>query len=56
MHRLLAASGSIRAEHRVSAIEDKGPRRGALLYFDTELLDAARGERQASLRKAVQAW
>jgi acyl dehydratase len=50
LHRPLAASGSIRADHRVSAIEDKGPGRGALIYFDTELFDAASGERLASLR------
>jgi acyl dehydratase len=50
LHRPLAAQGSIRAEHRVSAIEDKGPGRGALLYFDTELFDATNGERLASLR------
>jgi acyl dehydratase len=34
----------------VSAVEDKGPGRGALLYFDTELFDATSGERLASLR------
>ena len=50
LHRPLAVSGSIRADHRVSAVEDKGPGRGALVYFDTELFDAASGERVASLR------
>jgi len=50
LYRPLAASGSIRADHRVSAIEDKGPGRGALVYFETELIDASRGERLASLR------
>jgi acyl dehydratase len=50
LHRPLVVSGSIRAEHRVSAIEDKGPGRGALVYFDTELFDAASGEWLASLR------
>jgi acyl dehydratase len=50
LHRPLPAQGSIRADHRVSAIEDKGPGRGALLYFDTELFDTATGERLASLR------
>jgi acyl dehydratase len=50
LYRPLPAQGSIRAEHHVSAIEDKGPGRGALLYFDTELFDAATGERLASLR------
>jgi acyl dehydratase len=50
LHRPLPAGGSVRAEHRVSAIDDKGPGRGALVYFDTELLDAVSGERLASLR------
>lgn len=50
LHRPLPISGSIRADHRVSAIKDKGPTRGALLYFDTELFDTASGERLASLR------
>ena len=49
LHRPLAVSGSIRAEHRVSAVDDKGTARGALLYFDTELFDATSGERIASL-------
>jgi acyl dehydratase len=49
LHRPLPVSGSIRAHHRISAVEDKGPTRGALLYFDTELLDAASGERLATL-------
>jgi acyl dehydratase len=50
LHRPLTVSGSVRAEHRVSAIDDKGPGRGALLYFDTDLFDAVSGERLASLR------
>jgi acyl dehydratase len=50
IHRPLPAQASIRADHRVSAIEDKGPARGALLYFDTELFDTTTCERLASLR------
>ena len=50
LHRPLPVCGSIRADHRVSAVEDKGPMRGALVYFDTELFDAASGGRLASLR------
>lgn len=50
LYRPLATSGSIRAEHRVSAVDDKGASRGALLYFDTGLFDVASGERVASLR------
>ena len=50
LYRPLPALGSTRADHRVSAVADKGPARGALLYFDTELFDTATGERLASLR------
>jgi acyl dehydratase len=49
LHRPLPVSGSIRADHRISAVEDKGPMRGALLYFGTELFDATSGERLATL-------
>jgi hypothetical protein len=50
LHRPLSTDGTIHATHRVSAVADKGPGRGALLYFDTELSDAAIGEPVASLR------
>jgi acyl dehydratase len=50
LRRPLPTQGSIRAEHRVNAVEDKGLTRGALLYFETELFDATNGERLASLR------
>lgn len=49
LHRPLPVGGSIRADHRINAVEDKGPMRGALLYFDTELFDAISGERLATL-------
>jgi acyl dehydratase len=49
LYRPLPAQGSIRAEHRVSAVVDKGLTRGALLFFETELFDARNGERLASL-------
>jgi acyl dehydratase len=49
LHRPLPVQGSIRADHRVSAVADKGPARGALLYFETELFDTTTGERLASL-------
>jgi acyl dehydratase len=49
LHRPLAVSGAIRAEHRISAVEDKGAGRGALVYFNTELSDATSGERLATL-------
>jgi acyl dehydratase len=50
LHRPLPVQGSVRADHRIHAIVDKGPGRGALLYFDTELYDSESGERLASLR------
>jgi acyl dehydratase len=50
LHRPLPLQGSVRADHSVHAIVDKGPGRGALLYFDTELYDSESGERLASLR------
>jgi acyl dehydratase len=50
LYRPLPVSGSIRADHRVSAVADKGQARGALLYFDTDLFDTTTGERLASLR------
>lgn len=49
LYRPVPVGASIRAEHRVSAVEDKGPTRGALLYFDTELFDATSGARLATL-------
>jgi acyl dehydratase len=49
LHRPLATKGEIQATYRVSAVADKGPGRGALLYFDTELRDATTGENVASL-------
>ena len=48
LHRPLPAQGSVRADHRIHAIVDKGPGRGALLYFDTELYDSGSGERLAT--------
>lgn len=50
LHRPLPVTASIRAEHRVSAVQDKGPTRGALLYFDTDLFDTTNDERLATLR------
>jgi hypothetical protein len=50
LHRPMPLQASIRAEHRIRAVEDKGPGRGALIYFDTEIANAESGERLASLR------
>jgi hypothetical protein len=49
LHRPLAVGGSIRAEHRITAVDEKGTGRGALVYFNTELSDATSSERLATL-------
>ena len=48
--RPLPLRASIRAEHRIHSVEDKGRGRGALIAFDTEVVDARNGARLASLR------
>jgi acyl dehydratase len=49
LHRPLPLDAQIRATHSLRAVVDKGPGRGALIYFDTELADARSGEPLASL-------
>jgi acyl dehydratase len=53
LHRPLPVEGTIRAEHKILAVEDKGSGRGALIHFATEIGDAQTGAPLASLR-AVQ--
>lgn len=50
LHRPLPLKAAIRATHRISAVTDKGVGRGALVYFDTEIVDADSGDALASLR------
>src|SRR3984885_7615564 len=50
LHRPLPLQGTIRAEHRILAIEDKGIGRGVLIHFATEIGDERTGEPLASLR------
>ncbi len=50
LHRPLPVHGAIRAQHRIDAVEDKGPGRGALIHFATEIADASTGAALASLR------
>lgn len=52
LHRPLPLGATIRAAHRVRAVVDKGPDRGAVLYFETEIEDAVTGTPLASLRAA----
>jgi acyl dehydratase len=49
LHCPLAVDGSIRAEHRITAVDDKGAGRGTLVYFNTEITDATSNERLATL-------
>jgi acyl dehydratase len=49
LHRPLPSHASIHAEHRIRYVEDKGPGRGALIGFDTEIIDAQTREHIASL-------
>lgn len=50
LHRPLPLNAAVRATHRIHAVVDKGVGRGALIYFGTELADAATGEPIATLR------
>jgi len=52
LHSSLPLGATVDATHRVSAVADKGPGRGAVLYFETEIRDAARGTPLATLRAA----
>lgn len=52
LHRSLPLGATIRASHRVRAVADKGAGRGAVLYFDTEIEDAATETPLASLTAA----
>ena len=49
LHRPLTAQGSVRATHRLAAVQDKGDGRGALMHVDNELHDTASGAHIASL-------
>lgn len=49
LHQPLPLAATVRATHRVRAVVDKGPGRGALIYFDTEIADAQSGAAIASL-------
>lgn len=50
LHRPLPLQTRVRASHRVTGVEDKGPGRGALVHFDTELHSVASGVHIASLQ------
>ena len=50
LHRPLPLAGTIHATHSLRSIVDKGVGHGALIYFDTELADAASGDALATLQ------
>lgn len=53
MHRPLPASGSVRGEYAIEAIDDKGPEKGAVLYQVKRLYDTASDELIATVRSVV---
>lgn len=50
LHQALPVQGRVRATHRIAAVDDKGPGRGAVMHVDKELHDAATGAPLASLQ------
>ena len=53
VHAPLPATGRIRGEYRVAALEDKGPGRGALLHQEKALHDAETGTHLATVRSTL---
>jgi acyl dehydratase len=50
LHAPLPVEGAVRATHRLAAVRDKGPGRGAILHVDKELHDVHGGALLASFR------
>jgi acyl dehydratase len=53
IHVPLPPTGNIRGIYKISAIEDKGPGRGALLHQDKELFNVETGEKHATVRSTL---
>jgi len=53
MHADLPATGALRGEYSVRAVEDKGEGKGALLHQDKELFDVADGRHIATVRSTL---
>jgi len=53
MHRPLPVEGEVIGRTRITGLVDKGPGRGALMYSQKELVDAATGERLATTRSTT---
>src|SRR5271165_2035102 len=52
LNRPLRAQAAVRGQHRVEAVDDKGPSRGAVVYTARDLVDADSGEPLAKLQSA----
>lgn len=50
LHQSLPVLARVRARHRLCAVEDKGPQRGAILHFEHRISDAVSGGLLATLR------
>lgn len=50
-HRPVPTAGHVIGRHRLRAVEDKGPGRGAVLHFETLLAEAATGAPLADIRQ-----
>lgn len=53
LHKPLPPTGRMRGEYRVSAVEDKGAGRGALLHQEKSLHDTRNGEKVATVRSTL---
>jgi hypothetical protein len=53
VHRPLAPQGEIDASYRIAAVVDKGEGKGALLYFEKQLRDAASSELLCTVRSTL---
>lgn len=53
IHSPLPATGTVRGEYRVGAVEDKGDGRGCLLHQDKTLHDVATGVHLATVRSSL---
>jgi acyl dehydratase len=50
-HGVMPVQGRVDAAHRIVAVEDKGPGRGAIIHFEIALHDAATGAPLATIRQ-----
>jgi acyl dehydratase len=53
LHRPLPSSGTVRGTSRITSLVDKGAGRGALVYVEREIVDAASNELLATVKQTV---